>query len=124
MSILHPTPWEFEEHELSDGLSCIVYDARGVRVSRLDYLDRETAAEIVRGVNALSASLAAALAEALRTAIKIAGEARREWDAAPSGMKAGKLLIALSGGCKNYRVDIDHIHAALAAWDSAQKGEG
>lgn len=54
------------------------------------------------------------MAEALGSAIQIADEARREWDAAPSGMRAGKVLIALAGGCKGYRADIDKIHAALA----------
>lgn len=79
---------------------------------------------VVTLADALAASPAAALAEALREAIKIAGEACREWDAAPSGiMRAGKLLIALSGGCKGYRADIDNIHATLAAWDAAQSGE-
>lgn len=31
---------------------------------------------------------------ALEAAIKVAGEAREEWDKAPEGMRAGKLLIA------------------------------
>lgn len=51
--------------------------------------------------------------EALREAIRIADEARNEWDMAPSGMKAGKLLIALSGHLPGYRADIDAIHAAI-----------
>jgi hypothetical protein len=55
------------------------------------------------------------LEEALRTAIKIADEAREEWDKAPSNMKAGKLLIALSGHLPGYRPDIDSVHAALAS---------
>ena len=55
----------------------------------------------------------AELVEALIGAIKIAHEARIEWDKAPSGMKAGKLLIALSGNLPGYRADIDKIHAAL-----------
>lgn len=53
--------------------------------------------------------------QALERAIMIAGEARREWDEAPSGMRAGKLLIALSGELPGYRADIDEIHTALAA---------
>ena len=53
------------------------------------------------------------LKEALQRAIKIADEAREEWDKAPSGMRAGKLLIALAGDCPGYRADIDEIHAAL-----------
>lgn len=62
------------------------------------------------------------LAAALESAIRIADEARDEWDAAPSGMKAGKLLIALSGNLPGYRADIDAIHAALAR--AAIEGEG
>lgn len=54
-----------------------------------------------------------ALRGALKTAIKVAGEARVKWDEAPEGMKAGKLLIALSGGLKGYRADIDAIHESL-----------
>lgn len=54
------------------------------------------------------------LREALRTAIAVAEEARKEWDAAPNTMRSGKLLIALSGGIKGYRKEIDAIHAALA----------
>lgn len=54
------------------------------------------------------------LLAALKTAIRIADEAREEWDKAPSGMRAGKLLIALSGHLKGYRQDIDSIHAAIA----------
>lgn len=55
-----------------------------------------------------------ALVEALRKAIAVADEARIEWDRAPSGMRAGKILIALAGGVPGYRADIDGIHAALA----------
>lgn len=54
------------------------------------------------------------LIDALQSAIRIADEARLEWDRAPQGMKAGKLLIALAGGCKGYRADIDAIHAVIA----------
>lgn len=56
----------------------------------------------------------ARLRAALRTAVMIAEEARAEWDRAPEGMKAGKLLIALSGNLPGYRRDIDSIHEALA----------
>jgi hypothetical protein len=50
----------------------------------------------------------------LNSAVKIAAEAQDEWDKAPSGMRAGKILIALAGGCPGYRADIDAIHAAIA----------
>lgn len=53
------------------------------------------------------------LLDALKAAVRIAEEARKEWDAAPSGMRAGKILIALTGSCPGYRADIDEIHAAL-----------
>lgn len=53
--------------------------------------------------------------EALERAVKIADEARQEWDAAPQGMRAGKIIIALSGHLPGYRIDIDEIHAALKA---------
>lgn len=76
-----------------------------------EYIDPhgECAAEIAR----LSARVAE-LEGALKSAVKIAGEARKEWDAAPSGMRAGKLLVALSGKCPGYREDIDLIFAALS----------
>lgn len=50
------------------------------------------------------------LRAALATAIKVAGEARKIWDEAPSGMKAGKLLIALSDPTLSYREDISEMH--------------
>lgn len=53
------------------------------------------------------------LLKALESAIRIAEEARLEWDRAPSGMRAGKILIALSGGCPGYRADIDAIHDTI-----------
>lgn len=63
-----------------------------------------------------------ALRKALRTAIKVADEAREEWDKAPSGMKAGKLLIALSDPKLKYRADITEMHAALSP-DASQREE-
>jgi hypothetical protein len=36
--------WTWEEHELSEGYSCIVYDQRGQAIA--DHLDRDTAAKI------------------------------------------------------------------------------
>lgn len=53
------------------------------------------------------------LLAALKTAVDVAGEAQREWDRAPAGMRAGKILIALSGGCPGYRPDTDEIHTTL-----------
>lgn len=73
-----------------------------------------TVLEAVNNHNRLVAEVAQ-LREALTQAIKVAAEAREEWDKAPSGMNAGKLLIALSGDLSGYRADIDTIHAALAS---------
>lgn len=53
------------------------------------------------------------LREALVAAVHVAELARQEWDAAPAGMRAGKMLIALSGGIPGYRQDTDLIHAVL-----------
>jgi hypothetical protein len=52
VSLQHPTPWTWEEHELSEGYSCIIYDARGYQVGGFGHLDRETANDIVECVNA------------------------------------------------------------------------
>lgn len=60
--------------------------------------------------------------EALQRAVKIAEEARVEWDSAPSGMRAGKIIIALSGAARGYRSDIDEIHDALARAREADRG--
>jgi hypothetical protein len=54
------------------------------------------------------------LIDALVKTVRIADEARDEWDRAPSGMRAGKILVALSGGCAGYRADIDAIHSTIA----------
>lgn len=63
----------------------------------------------------MSGAMEKRLLSALMAARGVAEEARVEWDAAPSGMKAGKLLIALSGALPGYRADIDEIHAAISA---------
>lgn len=96
--------------EPSDGLRDAAWKHR-----RIAYTSRASAAIAV--VKAATEAENARLRKALASAIKIAGEARREWDAAPGGMRAGKILIALAGGAKGYRADIDAIHAALSAPD-------
>jgi hypothetical protein len=63
------------------------------------------------------------LLSALLLARSVAEEARVEWDEAPAGMKAGKLLIALSGALPGYRADIDEIHNAIASAMSAGTAE-
>ena len=67
----------------------------------------------------IRADIAERMAFALVAALRVAGEAREEWDKAPSGMKAGKLLIALSDPDLKYRADITEIHSALSAFRSA-----
>ena len=46
-----PLPWTWEEHELSEGYSCIVYDADGHGVPGLDHLTRKVAQETCDSVN-------------------------------------------------------------------------
>ncbi len=77
---------------------------------------RANAAYIVEACNAYPDLLKQrdALIGALEHAVDVAEEARKEWDAAPQGMRAGKLLIALGGNLPGYRADIDAIHSALA----------
>jgi hypothetical protein len=53
-----------------------------------------------------------AVQAALEMAIKVADEAADEWDKAPEGMRAGKILLALAGHRPKYRADTDAIHAA------------
>lgn len=62
------------------------------------------------------------LVTALKAAVSIASEAAREWDAAPSGMKAGKLLLALCGHLRGYRPDIEAIHAVIAKFEISEDG--
>ena len=82
------------------------------------------------GINAgkREAAARAALAEpsavdelvaALCAAIRIAEEARVSWDVAPEGMRAGKILIALTGNAKGYRADTDEIHRVIAKYAGA-----
>jgi hypothetical protein len=72
--------------------------------------------EMTEATSALEAkdTQIAELVGALRSAVKVADEARDEWDYAPSEMRAGKIIIALSGKCRGYRADTDAIHATLA----------
>jgi len=49
MDPIHPLPWSYEVHELSEGYSAIIYDAKGHCV--VDHLDEATANQIVKGVN-------------------------------------------------------------------------
>lgn len=49
--IANPLPWTWEEHELSEGYSCIVYDANGIGVPGLDHLTREVARQTCDCVN-------------------------------------------------------------------------
>lgn len=49
----------------------------------------------------------------LASSVLIAQDAAAEWDEAPEGMKAGKILLALAGHVKGYRPDTDAIHEFL-----------
>jgi len=59
---------------------------------------------------------------ALAAAVQVAGEAAEEWDKAPEGMRAGKILLALAGHRPRYRPDTDAIHAVLAARKALAQG--
>lgn len=100
---MYPTPWRVEFHERANRARIMSGDDRQV----MNGMNLLKAQIIVAAVNRDASQLAA-----LQSAIAVADEARREWDAAPNGMRAGKILIALAGGCRGYRADIDKIHAA------------
>lgn len=51
-----PGPWEWEEHELSEGYSCIVYAANGMKVGT-DHLSRADAALIAAAPDLYTALL-------------------------------------------------------------------
>lgn len=124
-------PWPSErviDEPVSDEVSRVMFPApwrvylnTGNNRARIVDASGET---VISGMNILKArTIVAALNRdritqnvlaALKTAIRVAQEARIEWDAAPSTMRAGKLLIALGGDCPGYRSDIDAIHAAIA----------
>jgi hypothetical protein len=80
----------------------------GAHIASCNMYGEDYAERICRAVNSHNE-----LVEALQTAVRVAEEARKIWDAAPDGMKAGKLLIALSDPTLNYRADITKMHAAL-----------
>lgn len=63
------------------------------------------------------------LLAALKTAIRVADEAHDEWDRAPSGMRAGKILLALAGHLPRYRKEIDQIHAVLKQEAALREGQ-
>lgn len=77
-------------------------------------LVERTAKEFAKHIRSESASEIERLREALKSAIQVANEAAEEWDKAPSGMRAGKILLALAGHRRGYRADTDAIHAALS----------
>lgn len=79
-------------------------------LSSHDPLYGEVFARAASALQASEQALVLAL-DTITAMIEVASEARDEWDAAPQGMRAGKLLIALCGSMKGYRHDIDAIHA-------------
>jgi hypothetical protein len=74
--------------------------------------DPEGAAEQI--VEALNETKLKKAIRALDLAIKIAEDARKEWDEAPSSMKAGKILIAMIDPSLRYRHDITEMHEIRA----------
>lgn len=78
------------------------------KVKAIDALARAEAAE--RRAGELEGALQLA-SDTITATIEVAEQARQEWDAAPQGMKAGKLLIALCDPSMRYRLDITLIHA-------------
>ncbi len=88
-------------------------DVNGVTELALEAFQREAQHK------AALQTAARAMLAALKAAVKVADEARDEWDKAPNGMRAGKILNALSGYVPKYRADIDAIHAAIAAAKAA-----
>lgn len=79
--------------------------------------EREEAADAIDDLLSRLESAGRAVDLALDTItamMEVASQARDEWDAAPAGMKAGKLLIALIDPSLNYRLDISAIHANRA----------
>lgn len=111
-----PLPYETVEigaHTASAGCHIYLTDVTGRKVAVVWGKANEkafTAHLIKRAVNSHHTLVAA-----LEAALRIADEARKEWDRAPSTMKAGKLLIALTDPTLRYRADITAIHDALAA---------
>jgi hypothetical protein len=101
-----PGPWEIFTIASEAGVSFRIF----ARETDIVHMPMKWSNE----ANARLIAAAPDLLEALKAAVRIAEEARRQWDAAPMGMRTGKLLIALAGGCKGYRHDIDAIHAAIA----------
>lgn len=75
-----------------------------------------TKADHIAAVVAEKDAEIAELRLALRSAVIVANEAQEEWDKAPEGMRAGKILLALAGHRKGFRQDTDKIHAILAKY--------
>lgn len=65
--------WTWEEHQLSEGFSCIVYDEHGYAIA--DHLDRETAAKIAAAPELLKAL------EGVLKCIELAGQCLGDMDA-------------------------------------------
>jgi len=115
---VRPGPW-------TAGDSGWLYASDGKPIADFKHADDETLSHVERLDPQTVASLCTALIESmdrveelefgLAAAVQIAGEAAEEWDKAPEGMRAGKILLALAGHRPRYRPDTDAIHAALAA---------
>jgi hypothetical protein len=116
MSEHTPGPWRVLNHASGHvGFIAVVAGERTHICDVFPYGTRASTAGLDEHLaNARLIAAAPDLLAALKEAVRIAELARLEWDGAPNGMRAGKLLIALAGGCPGYRPDIDAIHAAIA----------
>jgi hypothetical protein len=89
-------------------MSEIIRELQSAMLDWIDLKDEENADLAKRAIERIER-----LEIALHDAVLIANDAAEEWDTAPSGMKAGKILLALAGHNPRYRPDTDRIHATL-----------
>jgi hypothetical protein len=101
-------PWQDDSRWVSEDhrKNCLA-ERQGYALAKADALLALPSSREQRLVEALRLA-----SDTLTAAIEVADQARDEWDTAPAGMKAGKILIALSGqALRGYRFDTDAIHA-------------
>jgi hypothetical protein len=100
-------PWQDDSRWVSEDhrKNCLA-ERQGYALAKADALLALPSSREQRLVEALRLA-----SDTLTAAIEVADQARDEWDTAPAGMKAGKILIALSGQAPGYRIDTDAIHA-------------
>lgn len=111
-------PMTPEEHDIVSAQK-VIADLRAAlaaseaRVGELENWKREGADQIVLLTREIVAHMdrIAELEAALEIAVNVSGEVYVQWDEAPSSMKPGKLLVALTDPFLNYRADITAMHA-------------